>query len=114
MNVCARIRAAAHGGQTLIGRATYDLVRDRLPEGVRLRDLGVFRLRDVERAQRVFQVLISGLPDAFPPLAATCVSPGHLPVELTEFIGRRREVDEVTRLKLGVSITARRTLRPEG
>src|SRR6476646_6333785 len=36
VNRCARLRSAAHGGQTLLSRATFDLVRDNLPAGVRL------------------------------------------------------------------------------
>jgi class 3 adenylate cyclase len=42
VNRCARLRAAAHGGQLLLSLATQDLVRDRLPGGVSLRDLGEF------------------------------------------------------------------------
>ena len=45
LNRCARLRAAAHGGQTLLSRATYELVADRLPEGAGLRSLGPQRLQ---------------------------------------------------------------------
>src|SRR5439155_191177 len=53
VNRCARLRAVAHGGQTLLSRATYDLVRD---AGVALRDLGELRLKDLARSERVFQL----------------------------------------------------------
>src|SRR5947209_16445625 len=33
VNRCARLRAIAHGGQVLLSRATYDLVRSALPVG---------------------------------------------------------------------------------
>src|SRR5581483_5862537 len=55
VNRCARLRAIAHGGQTVISRATYELVRDALPEGVSLRDMGLHRLKDLERAEQVYQ-----------------------------------------------------------
>src|ERR687886_2550711 len=44
VNRCARLRAVAHGGQTLLSQATYDLVRDGLPPGIALQDLGEQRL----------------------------------------------------------------------
>jgi class 3 adenylate cyclase len=36
INRCGRLRAIGHGGQTLLSRATHDLVVDRLPEEVSL------------------------------------------------------------------------------
>src|SRR5215212_8654137 len=47
VNRCARLRSAAHGGQVLLSLATQELVRDGLPEGVSLRDLGERRLKDL-------------------------------------------------------------------
>src|ERR687886_260799 len=49
VNRCARLRAVAHGGQTLVSLATEELVRDHLPPGVRLHDLGAHRLKDLTR-----------------------------------------------------------------
>lgn len=54
---CARLRALAHGGQVVVSRAVHDLVADRLPPSVELRDLGVHRLRDLGRPEHVFQVV---------------------------------------------------------
>src|ERR1700759_1862966 len=51
---CARLRAIASGGQTLLSRGTRDLVVDRLPDGVELVDCGVHRLRDLGRPEHVF------------------------------------------------------------
>src|SRR5919201_1696114 len=67
-NRCARLRAIAHGGQTLLSQATYDLVRDALPAGVSLHDLGEQRLSDLQRAEQVYQLTGPELPDAFPAL----------------------------------------------
>lgn len=64
INRCARLMAAAHGGQIVISGATESLVRDQLPDGIGLIDLGEHRLRDLGRPLRVFQ--IGG--DQFPPL----------------------------------------------
>jgi class 3 adenylate cyclase len=56
VNRCARLRAAAHGGQILLSRTAYELVRDLLPPDVTLRDLGEHRLKDLTRAEHIFQV----------------------------------------------------------
>ena len=61
----ARIGAAGHGGQVLLSRTTRELVEDDLPPGVTLRDLGERRLKDVERPERLSQLVIEGLPSEF-------------------------------------------------
>jgi class 3 adenylate cyclase len=68
LNRAARLLALAHGGQTLLSQTVYDLVRDALPQTAALRDLGAHRLKDLQRPERVYQLLHAGLPDEFPPL----------------------------------------------
>src|SRR5690349_21352965 len=55
VNRCARLRAAAHGGQILLSRATHDLIGDAWPDGFWSIDLGEYRLRDVIQPERIFQ-----------------------------------------------------------
>jgi class 3 adenylate cyclase len=57
VNRCARLRAAAHGGQVLLSQATHDLARDALPSGVDVLDLGEHRLKDLARTERIFQLV---------------------------------------------------------
>jgi YVTN family beta-propeller protein len=64
----ARIGAVAHGGQVLISSSTRELVEDDLPTGVSLDDLGLFQLKDVDRPERISQVVAEGLRREFPPL----------------------------------------------
>ncbi len=91
----ARICASAHGGQILISGATRELVEDDLPEGIGLRDLGEHRLRDLARQQRLFQVVAPGLPIDFPPPRSLDSLPNNLPIQLTSFVGREREIADV-------------------
>ena len=63
VNRTARLLDIGHGGQVLVTAATYALLADRLPGGIGLRDLGEQRLKDLGRAERVFQVTGSGLAD---------------------------------------------------
>ena len=64
----ARVAAAGYGGQVLLSEATAVLVRDALPEGAALKDLGVHRLKDLGRPERVFQLQAAGLQASFAPL----------------------------------------------
>lgn len=94
----ARIAAAAHGGQVLLSQTSYDLVESELPEGVTLRDLGEHHLKDLRQPKHLYQLVIEGLPSDFPPLKSLEVSPNNLPIQLTSFIGRSREMAEVKQL----------------
>ncbi len=94
----ARIGAAGHGGQVLLSQTTRDLVETELPEGVSLRDLGEHHLKDLRRPKRIFELVIAGLPTDFPPLKTLDTLPNNLPLQLTSFIGRERELREVKQL----------------
>lgn len=67
---CARVRALARGGQVLLSDTTVQLVRDRLPVDVELRDLGTHQLRGLDHAEHVFQLCHPGLPSDFGSLAS--------------------------------------------
>ena len=82
----------AHGGQVVCSQATTDLARDVLAEGVDLVDLGEHRLRDLSRAERVFQVNAAGLGSEFAALTSIDAFPGNLPLQMSSFIGREREI----------------------
>ena len=91
----ARICAAGHGGQVLISSSTRELVADELPDDVALRDLGEHRLKDLDRPEHLFQLVVGDLPADFPPLAS--LSPGSggangLPPSPNRTIGREDDV----------------------
>jgi class 3 adenylate cyclase len=67
----ARICSVAHGGQVLLSSTTSDLVADELAPGVSLRNLGEHQLKDFDRPERVFQLVVDGLPADFPPLTTS-------------------------------------------
>jgi predicted ATPase/class 3 adenylate cyclase len=95
LNRTARLTSVANGGQIVCSQATADLVRDGLPAGVELVDLGEHRLRDLSRPERVFQIQAPGLRSAFGPLASVDAFPGNLPLQVSSFIGRDREIGRV-------------------
>jgi peptide/nickel transport system substrate-binding protein len=65
----ARIGAVGHGGQVLLSSATRELVEDE-GQGVSVRELGLYRLKDFDRPERLHQLDIAGLQTDFPPLKA--------------------------------------------
>ncbi|TKJ28858.1 adenylate/guanylate cyclase domain-containing protein [Blastococcus sp. CCUG 61487] len=108
----ARIAAAAHGGQVLLSEATASLVRDGLPDGVALRDLGQHRLKDFPRVVRLYQLDVRGLRVDFPPLR-TLVRGSGLPAPTPPILGREDDVAAVRRL-LGEQSTRLVTLTGPG
>ena len=98
INRTARLRNIAHGGQTVVSQTTHDLVADRLPAGTSLVDLGIHRLRDLARPERVYQLCAPGLVGDFPALRSLDASPHNLPVQLTTFVGRTSELAELVPL----------------
>ncbi len=95
LNRLGRLLSVCHGGQTLLSQATEQLVRDHLPPGASLQDLGQQRFRDLTLPDRVFELCIDGLPADFPPLRSLDAIPNNLPAQLTSFIGRERELRQV-------------------
>ncbi|HEU0247695.1 MAG TPA: response regulator [Gaiellaceae bacterium] len=66
----ARICAAGHGGQILLSSATYALLADDVLPDITFQDLGEYRLKDLERPERIYQLMVPDLPRAFPPARA--------------------------------------------
>lgn len=93
VNRAARLRAIAHGGQSIMSAATKELVQDDLPPEITIRDLGEHGLSDLSRREHVYQIDVAGLRDRFPALASLDTTPNNLPTQLTEFVGRRGELE---------------------
>ncbi len=98
LNRVARILAIGHGGQVICSAVAADLARDRLPGSVGLVDLGSHRLRDIDRPERIFQLVVDDLPRTFPPLRSLSTRRSNLPLQLTSFVGREAELSEVAEL----------------
>jgi predicted ATPase/class 3 adenylate cyclase len=94
INRCARVRAAGHGGQVLLTKATSDLVAGRLRGGFALKELGEFRLRDLAGPEVIFQLTHADLPVDFPPIHTVAERTGNLPLQVSSFVGRGRELEQ--------------------
>ena len=94
LNRAARIMSAGHGGQILISDVTAQVVREHLPEGLSLLDLGEHHLKGLLHAEKIYQVLAPDLQKEFPALNSIPTATNNLPTQLTSFIGREREMTE--------------------
>jgi predicted ATPase/class 3 adenylate cyclase len=89
----ARIGAAAHGGEILLSEPTRSLIEGAMPAGYGWRDLGHHHLKDLDRPERLAQLLVPGLPQDFPPPRS--IRRSGLPIRLSSFIGRGAEIEDV-------------------
>jgi predicted ATPase/class 3 adenylate cyclase len=95
MSRIQRLMSAGHGGQVLISGATQELLLEDLPENVSLRDLGEQRLKDLIRPEHIYQLVSADFPVDFPPLKTLEAYRHNLPIQLTSFIGREKEMGEI-------------------
>src|SRR5215470_14357833 len=88
----ARIAAAGHGGQILLSAATRVLAAPDLPAGTSLRDLGTYRLKDLQHPETITQLVLAELPGDFPPLKTLDRRAHNLPVQPNPLLGREDQV----------------------
>ncbi|HVF53504.1 MAG TPA: adenylate/guanylate cyclase domain-containing protein [Actinomycetota bacterium] len=94
----ARIAASGHGGQVVLSDSTRTLVEHDLPAGVTLRDLGSHRLKDLELPEHLWQFDVDGMRTEWPALRSVQGRPNNLPLDLTSFVGREKELVQIADL----------------
>jgi predicted ATPase/class 3 adenylate cyclase len=104
VNRAARIMNAAHGGQILVSQAIADDLAGALPANVSLKGLGAVRLRGLSASEAVFQVMHPRLYQNFPALRELEATPNNLPQQLTSFIGRESERQEIEEMLHGTRL----------
>jgi predicted ATPase/class 3 adenylate cyclase len=99
-----RLLATAHVGQVLLSAAVVDLLGSALPSPLGLRSLGPHRLYEQGRAEELHQLVLPGLPTDFPPLQTFEGRRDNLPIQLTSFVGRQRELSELKQTLQGARL----------
>lgn len=94
LNRIARLLATAHGRQIVLSQAAVD----NLKVPLNLTDLGSHRLKDLQQPEHVWQLSHPGLPETFPPLRSLRTFANNLPIQVSSFVGRVRELAEVREL----------------
>lgn len=98
VNRVARLLSAAHGGQTLLSRSAFERLSQPITSPLALKDLGLHQLKDLSEPEQVFQLLHERLPAEFPPIRSLSTHPNNLPQQLTSFIGRELETEDLKSL----------------
>jgi predicted ATPase len=93
-----RVMSSGHGGQILLSQSAHDLAKESLSENAELRDMGEWRLKNIVKPERIYQLSAPGLPSEFPPLKTLESFNHNLPAQLTSFIGRQKELNEIEAL----------------
>jgi predicted ATPase/class 3 adenylate cyclase len=95
VNRVARLMSIGHGGQVLLSGAAYELVKSEAPHDMRFTELGLHRLKDLAQPERVWQVTAKDLQAEFPRLNSLDALPNNLPIQVTSFRGRERDLEEL-------------------
>lgn len=95
LNRVSRFLAAGHGGQVLVSRSAAELLRDRLPDGAVLHNLGIHRLRDLQFPEEVWQLEHPSVPGSFPPIRTLRSETHNLPTALSSLVGREDELKKI-------------------
>ena len=90
-----RVMSVAYGDQILLSNATAELLRDQLPAEVTLRDMNEHRLKGLAQPEHLWQLVAPGLATEFPPLKSLTTMPNNLPLQLTSFVGREKEIADI-------------------
>jgi predicted ATPase/class 3 adenylate cyclase len=98
LNRASRIESAAHGGQILLSRIAVELLEDEGLGEVSFKSLGSHRLRNLDRPEHLYQVVVPDLEESFPPPRSMEALPNNLPVQTTSFVGREKELEGVKQL----------------
>jgi predicted ATPase/class 3 adenylate cyclase/uncharacterized protein HemY len=99
VNRAARIEGAAHGSMILISEETALRLQDELPFGASLIDHGMHRLKDLSTPLNLFQLAHADLPfREYPPLNTLVPDTHNFPAQVTSFVGRERELEELSLL----------------
>jgi predicted ATPase/class 3 adenylate cyclase len=93
-----RIMSVAHGGQILITQEVYESVKDSTENNFSFRDFGERKMKDILLPEHVYQIVSDKISSEFPPLKSQDARQNNLPSSLTEFIGRRKEINEIKQL----------------
>jgi len=95
VNRAARVSDAAHGGQVILSRATWGLVKDELQEA-KTRSFGEFQLKGMRNKEELIQVLPLELAERdFEGVRTKQVEQTNLSGRLNDFIGRDAEQDHI-------------------
>lgn len=113
LNRVARLMSAANGQQILLS-AQFRTGLGNDVNDFEWRDLGLHQLKDLNEPIHLFQVLITNHPNNLSPIKSLSSRPSNLPGQLTSFVGREKEVEEICKRLRNPSLRLLTLLGPGG
>ncbi|MEZ0324719.1 MAG: adenylate/guanylate cyclase domain-containing protein [Fimbriimonas sp.] len=98
VNLVARLVESANGGQIILTEDTFRLLEHVPFLSEQLESIGRYRFKGIKQPQHIYQLCASGLRRDFPRLRGTEPMPNNLPEQVTSFIGRQQEMQEIREL----------------
>jgi len=95
VNRVARLMSIGNGGQILLSGAAHELAQHDAPHELRFTDLGLHRLKDLAQPEHVWQLTVKDLPSEFARLNSLDTLPNNLPVQVTSFRGREKDLEDL-------------------
>jgi len=93
-----RIMSIAYGGQIIVSQIVFDTLKDLNLKDFSFKDFGIRKLKDIIVPEHLYQIVAEGLEDDFPPLKTEDARRNNLPVSVSKFIGRKKEIEEIKEL----------------
>jgi predicted ATPase len=95
VNRVARLASIGHGAQVLLSDTTHALVQNEAPRGTTFTDLGSHRLKDLAQPEHVWQLTLNSDKSDFQPLKSLDALPHNLPIQVTSFLGRDGDLEDL-------------------
>jgi predicted ATPase/class 3 adenylate cyclase len=95
VNKAARVMSLASGEQILLSDTSAALLNDNAQEAFRFQDLGKYRLKGLAGQTGIQQLEHPDLPNKFPALKGGLEIQTNLPEDLTSFIGRESDIEQL-------------------
>ena len=93
-----RIMSVAYGEQILITQEVFDALKENHETEFSFKDFGERKLKDIIKPEHIYQIVSDGLRTDFPPLKSLDARQNNLPTSVSQFVGRRKEIDEIKQL----------------
>ncbi|MBL0106375.1 MAG: tetratricopeptide repeat protein [Ignavibacteria bacterium] len=93
-----RIMSVAYGEQILITQEVFDILKENHETEFSFKDFGERKLKDIIKPEHIYQIVSEGLRTDFPPLKSLDARQNNLPTLVSQFVGRRKEIDEIKQL----------------
>jgi len=93
-----RIMSVAYGEQILITQEVFDSLNENHEKEFSFKDFGERKLKDIIKPEHIYQIVSEGLRTDFPPLKSLDARQNNLPTLVSQFVGRRKEIEEIKQL----------------